>query len=240
MKYSVTLEHGSDGSWLAWVHELPGCFARGPTRADVERSLPARISDFLDWLRRSGEPVAAMTEVIVVEEVESRIEAAEDTEALVRADRAPLTPPDWERIERWLAYSRRDLLEALSALSAEDLDRRAEGSSRTIRGDLLHIAFVELMYAAWTFDLDTRQGLEAFLGWTRGVATDRMRALAERHDDTRTFAEWAGAPRREEWSARKAARRLIWHELLHLPSLRGGPADSEGQPQNADAPSRAS
>jgi predicted RNase H-like HicB family nuclease len=26
MTYSVTLEHGSDGSYLAWVHELPGCF----------------------------------------------------------------------------------------------------------------------------------------------------------------------------------------------------------------------
>ncbi len=43
MTYSVTLEHGTDGSYLAWVHELPGCFVRGETRGDVDERLPAAI-----------------------------------------------------------------------------------------------------------------------------------------------------------------------------------------------------
>ena len=32
----MTLEHGTDGSYLAWVHELPGCFVRAPSREAVD------------------------------------------------------------------------------------------------------------------------------------------------------------------------------------------------------------
>jgi len=76
------------------------------------------------------------------------------------------------------------------------------------------------MYAVWTFDLRSRSGLRAYLEWTRDIAVSHMRDLAEDDDGSVTYAEWAGAPRLEEWTARKAARRLIWHELPHLPALR--------------------
>ena len=95
------------------------------------------------------------------------------------------------------------------------------GRERTVREQLVHIAFVELMYAAWTFDLRSRAGIADFLAWTRGVASDRMQTLAVGEDDSLTYAQWAGAPRPEPWTARKAARRLIWHELLHLPEISG-------------------
>jgi predicted RNase H-like HicB family nuclease len=222
MAYSVTLEHGSDGSCLAWVHELPGCFVRGTSRDDVAAKLPRAIDDFLAWLRGSGEPVdeSRSHDFVVVEEVESIVETSEDTEALVLADRKRLTGDEWARIERWLAHSRRDVLEALDRIPQDQLESRAEGSSRTLREELMHIAFVELMYAAWTFDLRTTAGLREYLEWTRSIAAARMRDMSEHDDGSVTYAEWAGAPGPEEWTARKAARRLVWHELLHLPSLR--------------------
>jgi predicted RNase H-like HicB family nuclease len=222
MAYSVTLEHGSDGSCLAWVHELPGCFVRGTSRDDVAAKLPRAIDDFLAWLRGSGEPVdgSRSHDFVVVEQVESIVETSEDTEALVLADRKRLTGDEWARIERWLAHSRRDVLEALDRIPQDQLESRAEGSSRTLREELMHIAFVELMYAAWTFDLRTTAGLREYLEWTRSIAAARMRDMSEHDDGSVTYAEWAGAPGPEEWTARKAARRLVWHELLHLPSLR--------------------
>lgn len=93
MTFSVTLEHGSDGSYFAWVHELPGCFVRGPSRDDVEAKLPSAISDFLGWLRKLGEAPdgSGDFDVAVIEEVESIVETSEDSEALVSADREPLT-----------------------------------------------------------------------------------------------------------------------------------------------------
>jgi predicted RNase H-like HicB family nuclease len=220
MTYSITLEHGSDGSYLAWVHELPGCFARGATRSAAISDVSDAVARFREWLRGAGEAVEddGIT-IVVADEVESLIEADEDTEVLLTPDREPLSREEWQKMERWLTHSRAALLRTLAALPAEHLEQQAEGRERTVREQLIHIAFVELMYAAWTFDLRAPDGLAEFLTWTRGVASERMHALAERQDASLTYAEWAGAPRPELWTARKAARRLIWHELLHLPEI---------------------
>ncbi|MGD0714281.1 MAG: type II toxin-antitoxin system HicB family antitoxin, partial [Gaiellaceae bacterium] len=76
MTYSVTLEHGSDGSYLAWVHELPGCFVRGASRDDVVSKLPDAIKQFLGWLRTFGEAVDdGDVTIVVAEEVDSLVEA---------------------------------------------------------------------------------------------------------------------------------------------------------------------
>ena len=220
MKYAITLEHGRDGSYLAWVHDLPGCFARGATRDAAVANASDAVARFRDWLRQAGEPADdGDVEIVVADVVESQIEAGEDTEALLDPDRESLSADEWQTTERWLTHSREALLRALAALPDERLDERDEGRERTVREQLIHVAFVELMYAAWTFDLRSRDGLADFLAWTRGVASDRMRALAERQDASLTYAEWAGAPRPEPWTARKAARRLLWHELLHLPDI---------------------
>jgi predicted RNase H-like HicB family nuclease len=226
--YSVTLEHGADGTYLAWVHELPGCYVRGGTREEVEAELPSAIGEFLTWFEPGGAVPQEDIDVVTVAEVESPIQASDDTEVLLEPDRSPLRRDEWEKIERWLRRSRRDLLDLLDRLLDADLERRPEGRSRTLRQELIHIGLVELMYAAWTFDLRSREGLRAFLDWTRDVSIERMRPLADSDEGSITYAEWAGATRSEEWTARKAARRLIWHELVHFRFIAGAIADGEG------------
>lgn len=224
MRYSITLEQGTDGSCLAWVHELPGCFARAATREQALSDSVQAVERFRRWLRECGEAVDEQDVVVaVVDEVESVIEADEDTEVLLAPDTEPLSQADWGMLARWLSHSREDLLRALAALPDEKLNAKAAEGERTIRELVMHIAFVELMYSTWTFDLRSRAGLTEFLGWTRTVASERIDALAERGDSSLTYAEWAGAPRPEPWTARKAARRLIWHELLHAPQI-GAPS----------------
>jgi predicted RNase H-like HicB family nuclease len=213
--YSVTLEHGTDGTYLAWVHELPGCFVRAATREEVKAKLPETIRNFQRWLLSVGEEVDDSDFAAIVDEVESVVHSSEDTEVLLEPDREPLTADDWQKLERWLSHSREDLLKTLAD---EEFESRPPGEERTLRELVVHVAFVELMYVAWTFDLQQREGLREFLDWTRVISRARMRALATRDEGAVTYAEWAGAPRREEWTARKAARRLIWHELLHLRS----------------------
>jgi predicted RNase H-like HicB family nuclease len=217
--YAVTLERGTDGTYLAWVHELPGCAVRADSRATVLERLPGAIAEFLTW---AGAASPAAVEIEVAEEVDSAIEADEDTEVLVSADRAPLTSDDWRRVADWLGRSRAELLDVLSRLTGDDLGDRRKGSDRTVREELEHVGFVELMYALWTFDLRSPEGLADFLTWTRELASERLEALAERNDERTTQADWAGAPRPEQWTANKAARRLLWHELLHLRALQRG------------------
>ena len=214
--YEVTLERGTDGSYLAWVHALPGCAVRAVSREDVLERLPQAISAFSTWI---GLPEPAAPHVVVADEVESAIEADEDTEVIVASDRRPLTDDDWQQIRQWLARSRTELLELLGRLTDDELAARREGSERTVRAEIEHVAFVELMYAAWTFDLRSRDGLAEFLRWTRTVAGERMGTLACEHAADCTWADWGGAPRPEPWTPSKAARRLVWHELLHLRAI---------------------
>jgi predicted RNase H-like HicB family nuclease len=214
--YEVTLERGTDGTYLAWVNDLPGCAVPGSSREDVLERLPAAIGDFLAW---TGAPPVPPPEIRVVDEVESAIEADEDTEVLVSSDRAPLTEESWAETQRWLARSRAELIGLLDRLTDDELGSKREGSGRTVREEIEHIAFVELMYAAWTFDRQSRAGLAEFLAWTRDIAGERLSALAREGAADLTSADWSGAPRPEPWTARKAARRLVWHELLHLRAL---------------------
>jgi hypothetical protein len=214
--YSVTLERGKDGTYLAWVDELPGCAVRAPDREGALEKVRDEIPDFLRW---AGMPSPAMIEVRVGNEVESAIETDEDTEALVARDREPLTEDDWAQVRQWLGRSRAELLELLERLDDETLEARRTGSERTVRDELEHMAFVELMYAVWTFDLRSRAGLVEFLDWTRAVAESRLEFLANQPAGDLTWADWAGAPRPEPWTPRKAARRLLWHELLHLRAI---------------------
>jgi DinB superfamily len=182
----------------------------------VLTALPEAICGFLAW---SGVHDATPPEVDVVAEVDSTIEADEDTEVLVAVDREALTREHWERMERWLARSRAELRQRVATLADDELEGRRVGSDRTLREEIEHVAFVELMYAAWTFDLSSRPGLHEFLDWTRDVAATRLRALADERAADLTWAMWSGAPRPEPWTARKAARRLLWHELLHLRAI---------------------
>ena len=225
MRYSVTLERGSDATYLAWVHELPGCFARAETRADVIAKLPEAIRAFLAW---SGADADEPVDVVVAEEIESRVPAADDTEALLEPDRKPLSRPDWEQIERLLRQSRRELRRLLGSIGDDDLRWQPPGRPRTIADEIQHVAYVELMYALWTFDLGSRSGLDEFLRWTRTAAAARMRALARADRGAVTHADWSGAADREQWTARKAARRLIWHERVHIERLERALAQRDG------------
>ena len=212
----MTLERGADGTYLAWVDDLPGCTVRGAGREEVESRLPSAIRDFLVW---AGEDEPGPISVIISTEVDSAIKAEEDTEVLVAIDREPLDAEHWKKMGSWLERSRGELVELLMHLSQAELESKREGSERTVREELEHLAFVELMYAAWTFDRHTKGGLSDFLAWTRSVAVQRMQELSQQASSAHTWAEWAGAPRPEPWTARKAARRLVWHELLHLRAI---------------------
>jgi predicted RNase H-like HicB family nuclease len=218
MTYSITLERGANGTYLAWVDDLPGCAVRAPSRAEVLEKLPDAINEFVAW---TGQAAPGTVEIDVVEEVESAIETDEDTEVLISADRAALTEQDWSQLLESLAKSRSELVALLAGLADDELESKREESERTVREEIEHVAFVELMYAMWTFDLRSREGLAEFLSWTRKVSEERMQQLAAQGATDLTWAEWAGAPRPEPWTARKAARRLLWHELLHLRALEG-------------------
>lgn len=54
MKYLVIIERGADGSFSAYVPDLPGCASCGDTVAEVKSSIKEAIDFHVEGLREQG------------------------------------------------------------------------------------------------------------------------------------------------------------------------------------------
>lgn len=61
-EYVVVIEH-EDGSWGAYVPDLPGCVAVGESREEVENLIAEAIPLHIELMRQQGEPVPPPTAV---------------------------------------------------------------------------------------------------------------------------------------------------------------------------------
>jgi predicted RNase H-like HicB family nuclease len=57
MEYVVILEKAADGSYSAYVPDLPGCVACGDSRAEARRLIRQAIRLHIESLQEHGEPV---------------------------------------------------------------------------------------------------------------------------------------------------------------------------------------
>jgi predicted RNase H-like HicB family nuclease len=60
MRYAVVIEK-ADGNYSAYVPDLPGCIATGPTVPEVEQEIRRAIRFHIDGLREDGLPVPEAT-----------------------------------------------------------------------------------------------------------------------------------------------------------------------------------
>jgi len=56
-EYAVIYEQAEDGSWGAYVPDLPGCVSGGDTREEVEANMAEAIPFHLAGLRETGRNV---------------------------------------------------------------------------------------------------------------------------------------------------------------------------------------
>ncbi len=55
--YLEILEHAHDGTWSAYVPDLPGCTSFGPTREEAARNVREAISGHIRALREAEQAV---------------------------------------------------------------------------------------------------------------------------------------------------------------------------------------
>jgi predicted RNase H-like HicB family nuclease len=61
MQYVVVIEKAGDGSYSAYVPDLPGCVSCGDSPAQVRRLIEEAVGLHIESLRRHGEPVPVPT-----------------------------------------------------------------------------------------------------------------------------------------------------------------------------------
>jgi len=57
MKYVYVIEKADDGSFSAYVPDLPGCTTSGDSIDEVRLSITDAVASYLDSLREHNEPV---------------------------------------------------------------------------------------------------------------------------------------------------------------------------------------
>ena len=55
--YLAILEYSGDGTWSAYVPDLPGCTSFGPTREEVAYNVREAVAGHVAALRDTGQPV---------------------------------------------------------------------------------------------------------------------------------------------------------------------------------------
>jgi predicted RNase H-like HicB family nuclease len=55
--YLAILERAGDGTWSAYVPDLPGCTSFGPTREEAARNVHEAIEQHIAALTEAGEPI---------------------------------------------------------------------------------------------------------------------------------------------------------------------------------------
>jgi predicted RNase H-like HicB family nuclease len=59
MRYTVVLEHETDGGYVAIVPALPGCVSQGDTRNEVLGNVREAVALYVEDCIASGDPVPA-------------------------------------------------------------------------------------------------------------------------------------------------------------------------------------
>ncbi len=61
MNYVVVIERGMDGSFSAYVPDLPGCVSCGDSETEVRELIEEAVKLHIESLRSHGEPVPPAT-----------------------------------------------------------------------------------------------------------------------------------------------------------------------------------
>lgn len=68
MKYVYIIERADDGSYSAYVPDLPGCTTSGKTMDEVKALIKEAVETYIDSLREHGEAVPPPTSSVDVAE----------------------------------------------------------------------------------------------------------------------------------------------------------------------------
>lgn len=173
------------------------------------------MRDYWAWLRKFGEGAPSENEPVEVEVVETfrafKSSPNYEVNALFAPDARPVEEEEIPRYLRLLEMSRTELLEVLSRVPREAFEWKRDERTRTISGIQRHVALTEIWYLSSVL---SGRPMTLLLEATRAIAKDSLSRLDVK--ERGRVVTHAG----EQWSARKAVRRFLWHERYHTKSIR--------------------
>lgn len=211
-RFSIGLEQGADGGFVAHALDLPGCAAFGPTAEAAAEAFGSALQQWLRFLAFAREPVAAPEqelEVAVDEWLESDARAlAGESSALFAADVPALDEATARLGMRRLGDLRGLLLAAVRGRPDAELDRPVPGgmSVRAVLDELARAQWWTLSRLGASPMAEVPEKTLARLDTAMALVVQQLTELPA--DRRAARLELDG----EEWTPRKVLRRLLWLE----------------------------
>jgi len=217
---------------MVHILELPGCFLRASSHAEVIHRLPQVIMDYLRWHYLHGGAIPKITNDFGFEVTEEFNNIGPfdpgDAAALFTPEYQPITLEEMEPFFSAMAYSRSDLLDLVNEIPDELLDWQPEPGVFSMRRILRHIGNAEEWYVSriltpdklpdeWANDenLPTDQ----FLEMERRTALVCLQNLTDTQRSSIFHPVHFTSHPTEAWALRKVLRRFIEHEREHTAQI---------------------
>lgn len=233
MIVNVGVEVDPKGQAMAWVAELPGCYARGRTTQEAVAKIPLAVEEYAVWLRAHGEEIEppGLVEVGEVETVAVQSDLGQGlSSGLFAFDQAPVDPGVSALALRAAAYARADLMSLVIGLGPTAPSDPLEGTTRTLAETLDHIIVTDLWYAIRLLSPNALEERAYLLSAIRDACLPAMAEWADESGpvEAHTYPSLTldrdaevppGEAGREGWTGYKVLRRYVWHDRLHYRAL---------------------
>jgi hypothetical protein len=224
MQVRIGLENNNEGRSIAWALDHFGCIGYGADGQTALMAMAAAIPNYIEWLEKhTANPwfnpenidirlVEVVEDYFIDKEYIPIPEGKKLIKAWFKSDWKPLSQLEVEHALQILSWSRVDLLDLITPLSDEQLDRRYDSEIWSIREIAAHLAKAEW----WLLDRlnrahdvslipdDAFERLVHERGWLVNTLPDLI-------DEQQVIGKEG-----EIWSPRKVVRRLCWHERDHI------------------------
>ncbi len=204
---TIYVQRTADGAFMADVAELPGCVARGASGDEAVARVREAFRDYLALLAGRGVSTEHWQGLdpatFVVKEPEQPFTFPEDFR--------PLEEHELRDFLHRFEASRAALLALTRGLSADQLERKPDDRTWSVREALVHIATGEVEFLA---RLEKWPESEfATLQAVHRMAFQRFTVMEP--EDTAVDHMILG----RRWSTRKVMRRMLEHEYEHLQQI---------------------
>jgi predicted RNase H-like HicB family nuclease len=207
MPYHLAVEDIEPAHWVAWVSDMPGCFATASTEDAAIAHADAALRLYAQWRASHADPIALEEpmDIVVNERFHSYLNGPDyRINACFRSDRAPLADADVTEGCRLLAYAHHDFLAAVQQFDTHN---------RVVQDIVRHVIQAERWYFS-NIGYEQEVSQDDLFAALEGVRSHSIQWLNASSGNADVFEVM-----QEQWTARKVLRRTLWHERDHTHHL---------------------
>jgi hypothetical protein len=214
--YDAYLEIWPDGSTLAQVLELPGCYAKGATEEQAIAYLRIAVPDYYRWLSMQDNETPTMSDEVgltIRERVSVIHNELHEVRAFFTPENQPLADDDLDWGLALMSYTHQDITRQVQSLDQQTFNWKPDVKTQSIQEIISGMVLTEAWLITRLDDQNSSPAIQQLSGTLLEqldqLHEQNMLRLSESTPEMRAAVKERGG---EWWSLKKIIRRSILNE----------------------------